>query len=382
MAVQEEHGHRIQLEHQAIVVPLNDWNQVSRSATILDDTIFAPLPSISPEQQYSQFRAFLAESSNRPIWSGYARGFAFEREFQKTLLDLVARRLGSNELQDEPILLCGNAGTGKSTALGWLAYQVRQTQRYPVLFIGHRSRLPVRSDLEKFCKWAEDAGASATLIVWDGMVDQEQYYETAKELSGRGRKIVLVGSCYGEAQPKPNFIQAPAKLNHRSAYSSSAKTLPLDEETRFMRFIDELAPGLSKQLKCLKETEKDRFWVLLYRLLPEARSQLRNSLNNEVRFVEQAVVHSSVALPPRSTLALALLRRNLIREDQLVEISQTVGGEEVTTVQKLIRLVMVPGRFGLNIPIELVARAISQNPDQSSLTNLVDLMKQMKADII
>jgi len=244
----EEYGRRITLEEKSLTVPLNLWNQVSRSATILDDMILLEPPHIGENKLYSEFRAFLAESSNRPIWSGYARGFAFKRNFESELQKIVTKRLKSNELQDEPVILWGQSGTGKSIALGHLAYSIRKEKKYPVLFIEHRSKLPLSSDLDTFCKWAEDLGASAVLIIWDGMVEQEQYYELTKRLSSRGRKVVVVGSCYAETVKKINFVEAPASLRNVSPRREG-----IDEISGFIAFVEKFASSSSVDLRKLSE---------------------------------------------------------------------------------------------------------------------------------
>lgn len=215
----EEYGRQINLDKKCLTVPLNLWNQVSRSAIILDEAVLIQPGHVSQDKLYSEFRNFLAQSSFRPVWSGYGREFAFKRDFEDDLQERVNKKLASNELQDEPVILYGQTGTGKSVALAKLAYTIRKERKYPVLYIERRSKQPLSSDLEAFCKWVEESGASATLIVWDGMVEQEQYYELSKSLAGRGRKVVLVGSCYGNAKlskqysRNKNFIEAPATLN-------------------------------------------------------------------------------------------------------------------------------------------------------------------------
>ena len=368
----DEYGRRITLEDKSLTVPLNLWNQVSRSSTILDDTILIEPPHIGENRLYSEFRAFLAESSNKPIWSGYARGFAFKRNFESHLQEIVTKKLKSNELQDEPIILFGQSGTGKSIALGHLAYSIRKEGKYPVLFIEHRSKLPLPSDLDAFCKWAEDSGAPAILIVWDGMFEQEQYYELTKRLASRGRKAVIVGSCYGEANKKNNFVQAPSVL--------SSNQEGTDEISKFIAFIEKFVPSSSADLRKLNEKGSDRFLVALYRLLPPTRNQIRTGLAKEVRYAEQDSSKLSVdKVASSTTFATALLKAGLITQDQLLSSEDLViDGEEVTLLQKLIRLVMVPGRFGMNLPLEILMRAINAG----KITDFVDLINKLKTDII
>ena len=61
-------------------------------------------------------------------------------------------------MQNDPIILHGQTGTGKTVALGSIAYRVRDEGKYPVLFIERKSQRLSNNDLEAFCKWAEDLG--------------------------------------------------------------------------------------------------------------------------------------------------------------------------------------------------------------------------------
>ncbi|MBE9156393.1 hypothetical protein IQ265_06060 [Nodosilinea sp. LEGE 06152] len=373
---QEEYGRQIRLESKSLTVPLELWNQVSRTAIILDDTVVAEPSNISENRLYTEFRRFLAESSIKPIWTGYYRGFAFQRDFHKNLYDFTIKKLASNELQEEPILLYGSPGTGKSIALGWLAYQVRQNQHYPVLFIAHKSRAPLYSDLEAFCSWVEDSGASSTLIVWDGIVDQPQYYELAKWLAGRGRKAILVGSIYqqqSENQITNSSVEAPAVL------SKAAPEGSISEKDRFIKYLERFAPQSEQILRSSHFLDSDRFLVALYRLLPPTRGQIQESLTREVRFVEQDLTANYSQSSPKTSFAVALLQAGFIQKEQLIDLeTEDIAGETVTQLQKLVRLVMVPGRFGLNIPLEILARVLSGN----NITDLIGLIKQLKTDII
>ncbi|MFF1595349.1 hypothetical protein ACFVY0_46100 [Streptomyces sp. NPDC058286] len=50
--------------------------------------------------------------------------------------------------------------------------------------------------IDSFCEWAAKVSIPTTLLVWDGMLDPDEYFRLAKYLDSRGRRAVLVGSCY------------------------------------------------------------------------------------------------------------------------------------------------------------------------------------------
>jgi hypothetical protein len=140
--IKQDFSHRIQLDDTSLEVPLVLWNLVSKSATILDETTMLVPPTISSEKVYQEFRNFLAESSIRPIWSGYARGFAFERDFETRLSSLVHEKLKSKTLQSDPIILHGQTGTGKTVALGHLSYLIKKERKTSSHFYREKKQTP------------------------------------------------------------------------------------------------------------------------------------------------------------------------------------------------------------------------------------------------
>lgn len=370
---EEKHGRRIRIEGSFLTVPSSLWNQVFSSAMILDDTVFLT-QKISKERRYSEFGSFLAESSIKPVWSGYERGFAFHREFEDLLRTEVDKKLKSNELKGEPIILHGQTGTGKTIALGSLAYSIRKEKKHPVLFIERKPQKPLSSDIDAFCQWAEDHGAPTTLVVWDGMVEHEQYYTLLRDLEGRGRKVVLVGSCY---RIEPEEIAR----NKRRSFVEAPPCLTSTEIPKFIQFLNSFDSSLGQSPRRWIEEGGNRFLVVLYRLLFPSRSRIRSGLDHEVGFYEKEIVSKSkkVAPEPKTTLGLALLKAGKITQEHLFSSeTEELGGEEVNQLQKLVGLVMVPGRFGINIPLELLIRAIGKE----GVTNFVSLLKKINTDII
>lgn len=369
-AATDEHGRDIQLENSTLSVPPDIWNQVSRSATVLDDTILVTPPTVSKDVLYREFRTFLSDSGIRPLWSAYPRGFAFRRDFEESLRGEVAARLKTPDLQDEPVIVHGPTGTGKTVALGSLAYSVRKDRVHPVLFIERRSQRPSASDIDAFCQWAEDHGAPTTLIVWDGMVEVEQYFGLLQYLVGRGRKVVLVGSSYrivAEGRERGCFIQAADGLSPREIAELNALLQGFDP------VLGELVDGhrAVNDATCL---------VALYRLLPATRGQLRAGVTREIGLAEQEITQKARELvpvfQPGYALAHALLTAGLISGENLVTgEKRQVGDEIVSQPQELVGLVMVPGRFGLRVPIELLLRSLGR--EAFSAVNAVFILSDL-----
>ncbi len=346
-------GRTLTVEDSVLTIPQDLWNQVSRSAMVLDDTVLLPPPPLSEDARYHEFRSFLAFADGRPQWSVFARGFVFSRLFIEALTQVVQQRLSAKSLQDEPVILHGQTGTGKTVAMGALAYSIRRALKYPVLFIEKSTKRPSPSDVDRFCQWAEDSGAAASLVVWDGMIPEEEYGEFLRYLTGRGRKVTLVGSCYRipDQHARPSrFVLASAELS------------PTEAE-KFAEFLRSFHPALDQ---VIPQGLDDTFLVALYRLLPPTRSQIRAGVSQEVDHAERAIVDKAAQLPPDfvppTALGLALYKAGLITMEQLSATgTKVIGDEVVSDIEEMTGLVMVPGRFGLRVPLELLLRAMGRN---------------------
>lgn len=378
-----KHNRRIQIDKEksiVLTVPSDLWNRVSRSAIILDDSLLLADPPTSPARLYQEFREFLSESSARPIWKAYSKKLAFARHFEHQLYQEVEKQLklvSTRDLQREPIILHGQTGTGKTIALGRLAYRIRRERHYPALFIERKTQRPQTSDIDAFCKWAEDGGAEACLVVWDGMEEIEQYYTLLQYLVGRGRKVVVVGSSYmlaessrGDGRRKrKSHVAAPAQLE-------AAELKDLD---RFLRTFNlALKQQGDTQPSTRARTLDETFLVALYHFLPPTRPHIITGLLSEVGRSEQKMRQFFQDGPPEpvfeTALAAALYKAGLLSTsaDNLSR-QEEFAGENIDAFGRLIGLVMVPGNFGLTVPIELLIRTL----DRYDVMSFVTLLKRL-----
>ena len=343
-----EDAKRVTLRNIAISIPRELWNRVTNSAVLLDDQALTPPAELSDDALYWEFRRFLFESGTRPLWSGFARGFAFKREFEDRLQDTVLKRIGRPAPADQPIVIHGQTGTGKTVALGSLAYTTAKSGQYPVLFIERRTQRPVYSDIDECCRWMEDRGAQATLVVWDGMVQQSEYHELQGYLASRGRKAVVVGSTYGLGETRPNLIAVPDQLSHK-------------ESKEFAEFLSKKGIVVSESHREALQRRDPSYLVALYRYLAPARRQITSGVVQELELLEQELVASvnqteSMDFQPNA-LAEALFQAGVIDRSHLLQAGLAHGVEvSLPEIADMVDIVTVPGRFGINIPIELLAR--------------------------
>ena len=359
-------AHQIRFNSIRHSIPPALWNQISSTAHILVESTFLPLPKLSKDKLYNDFRQFLFS----PTWTGYAYGFAVQRNFEDKLRVEIYRRLESSKLRKKVVLLHGQTGTGKTIALRRLAYEIQKEGKYPVLFIERTAIKLKKEAIDRFCEWAEQNGALVTLIIWDGMQPPQEYKEYLQYLESRGRKVLLVGSYYKMENQIDAFVcEAPAELEE-------------DEIQKFSDFINNFDPDLDKYIHQYILTRSGSFLVFLYRLLPHSRINIKKGINKEVLFAEGVIrdrtIDKKIEANVNTLLGDLLKQAGLnVSTPMLGEEPKDVGREMVTEFQQLIGLVMVPGQFNIDCPFELLMRSMNKYVSEEFLNILqsVDFFK-------
>ena len=153
------------------------------------------LPPLGKDAVYDAFRRFHgAMGGPRLLVEGIRRDFAFERDFEKQLINKINTALTDHSKLDSPIIVEGQSGTGKSIALARIVTKIREAKSAAVLYaIG---RIPQSHDVDDFCQAVERSTDKITLIVCDANGDVDNYDELLSGLRSRGRRTVVVGSQY------------------------------------------------------------------------------------------------------------------------------------------------------------------------------------------
>ena len=365
--------HTISVADYYLEIPQEIWRSISKTCTLVDDQLLVTPPEVSEDKKYTEFREFLRGGNFQKLCNGLMRGFAFERNYEKDLYKIISYSISQRIQQTTPIILHGASGTGKTMALYNLAKKFREKEEAIVIIIERDTYNFSQETLDKFLNWLEDINDSPVLIIWDGMQEVWYYTELLQFLAGRGRKnITLVGTCYSShittlENISINKVEAPHELN-------------VEEFKEFqihLNKIDKLFESLS-QVFSRKNSES--FLSAIYRLLPTSRYRLRQLLLREVESAEDIINKLSKKIniqPSLSDLAVALQVAGFSCEqgflsDEILKIA----GEEKNTVQLIVDLVMVPGQFGICVPIELLFRTIGRNFSE----NFVNIL--YKSDIM
>lgn len=352
----EETDYYINIGERTFSLPATIWNKISQFAEILDTSMFAEPERLSKDERDIEFQHFLSHSSKKPIWSAYCRNFAFVRDYENKLEKMIHSRMQNKEIEDCPIILHGQTGTGKTIALQQLAYKMGR-HKYPVLYLDgfYQEIDKVRESIDEFCEWAENNGSNKVLIIWDGMLRPENYQHFFNYLSNRGRKIALVGSYYNlESGNRPtdppvtlhNCIKAPVRL-----ISGEIERL-LDH---FSTFYPELTNLLRKNPILLTN---DNFFVFLYYLIPASRSMLYSGIETEAENTVKELRNKSST--KKLSFGTSLMEQILIEAGISIPIEPKIDYEKQCPeiFEKLIQYVMVPGRLGEDVPLNLIQRTI------------------------
>lgn len=152
------------------------------------------------------FYTFLKQSPYDPQWYGYheKNKFYLERDMDETLYHHCLTNLEKpGDLDQRPIVVVGNSGSGKSIAVSRLAYRIFQEHKYPVIFQNRQSNYDEDSRstcLDEFLKFLEENGAPSVLLIIDqsavGDAECDKMISLFLKLRNRGRNLAMVFTAY------------------------------------------------------------------------------------------------------------------------------------------------------------------------------------------
>ena len=353
--------------------------RVSTGAAVVDDAWLAPLPQLGTDVAYAQFRRFHGQVEDaRRLIDGLRRNFAITRSFENELQDRASNALAKPAAEHAPVIVHGQSGAGKSLALARLAYTIRNEARYPVLLASRVTRLPAVEELDDFCLKAEDAGAELTVVICDANAPENRYADLLRGFRSRGRRVVVIGSGYRiiddadvASRGTGHFIEAPAELSNRESEELAALLLRWTGEEIALERSSYLLPAI-------------------YRLLPEVRPRLAAGLAREARVAEdglrqrggagRGVPETADTVLGRALVSAGVVDPKTILDQELDTLLDSVPNDAASRV---VDIVMVPGKLGCPVPINLLMRTVggSESPvDIVALFSGIDLFRWTSND--
>ncbi|MEV8168862.1 hypothetical protein AB0O70_13125 [Microbacterium paraoxydans] len=363
-------------------IDIHTWNQIRRSARPVDLELLVPPIFSSQAARYQEFRSFLGATDAVPRWKAVGSGMNLRRDFEAHLMDAVQRELAGQALPS-PILLSGQTASGKSVALTALAMQLARTGEVAVLHQSRRTVRPSVEDLDMYAGWAAGHGAKATVLIWDGMVSASEYEGVTRQLHARGRRVLVVGSKYKTPGDPPEAFDA-----------STVIEAPADLSTAELSRLIQTLAGVGYDITQPVRSLPTNFLGFLYRVLPETERQLRAGLSGEMRSAERlmAQLANAKGADERSPASLTAMQVAL-RDAGLVlkELLPDDGSEtpldeqsfaERAPIQRVTTLVLVAGRHGIPVPIDLALRLLGREGYRSVREALAstDIVREIDDD--
>lgn len=337
-----------------VPVDVAAWNRIIGTARPVDLELLEPFGHASDALTYQRFRTFLGSPEGAPPWRAIATGMKLPRTYEERLHQVVEAALDEPD-EMAPVILQGQTATGKSLALVWLAQVLAKSGRAAVLHQSRRRDRPVASEVEAYSVWAERVAGLKTILIWDGMLDADEYYALHRQLRARGQRVLIVGSTYlGTSPDADRVVTAPISLDKKeaAAYALWLRSFGVDLPS----------PGAEADASIL---------AMLYRAIPETESGLRRGLALEMRAAEAGIESLSRERKHRepearmTAVAAALLVAGLNieglapSEHGQEELAGLTFAERSTTEQ-LSAMLLTAGRRGLTVPLELALRAVGR----------------------
>lgn len=322
--------------------------------------------TITRAMQVDFFYQFLKRSPNSPQWYGYAdrNGFAVKRDYEDKLYKLVIEGLETNS--DIPIILTGQSSSGKSIALGALAYRIFQEHKYPILFINNpdvsfSAGSPAALALDNILKEIRDLGGQA-LVVLDWSLSNLRN-NAVKKVSdmfyNRGQKALFVASAMNapDNDSRYKIVSAPIILSEREkkAFTNlvvDKGKLPRNRVEQWMKSLDK-DPGLLSLL-----------YTLLYDLHPQLESGIRQEISKELAETKESLLELEEPIPMKKEMSalaerLATLFPEWMPEAQNDGSVSNIKDRIIASLQPFSESVAVASLFKLRMPLTMALHILN-----------------------
>lgn len=320
--------------------------------------------TITPAMQVDFFYQFLKRSTNAPQWYGYARrnGFAVKRDYENELYRLVIEGLETNS--DIPIILSGQSSSGKSIALGALAYRIFQEHKHPVLFINNpdvtfAAGSPATFALDNILKEIRDLGGQALVILdWSLYSIRNNAIRSISDTCyNRGQKVLFVASAMNVPgnDSRYKIVKAPISLSEREKKAFrdlivQKGKLPQNRVEQWMRKLDR-DPGLLALL-----------YTLVYDLHPQLEMGIRQEISKALADTEESILGLEAPVPMKremTAMAAQLAKFFPVSQMNSDEIAPNIKQQIIESLQLFSESVAVASLFKLRMPLTMALHLLN-----------------------
>jgi hypothetical protein len=289
--IKEREGVKIIVKHQHKTISHRDFRLYSQAFDLLTEDRLVEIQPDNLEIRRDFFRGLLGD------WTGYVREWDFKRSQYNGMFDRSKKELQTDDIgSNKSLLICGPAGSGKTTALHRMALSVYRELGNPVIFLRpYYSEIDLKlltslceelSSLEKTKKGRGEAPRARVLIIMESASSHVADFKIIPIfMKSRGVPILLLGSSR-ENEWEIACQRIDERLIGENTFILSDKFESEDERIRFARHLNKLdivEGGLSDTeiARLIEMDYQDSFFAAVYSLIEPARPVLDDKIVNE-----------------------------------------------------------------------------------------------------
>lgn len=265
---------------------------------VLGDRVAGRPPVLSSER-YSAFNKFLSTPQVFPAVDDNIEWLAFPRIAYKELLATVMARINQisgiavRVASEGPIFLSGPPASGRSIGLLWLASQLRSKLIFAV-YLSSNGAPNSLTAVEKILRVAEGRGVPFCVVLVD-RADRQFIWELDKHLRSTGRRAIVIATAAPHWNPnsrprtRSSVVTSTNEDRMPGHEISLGYSLAPAEQQDFELYLRENGvknPGAVIQ----SSSDSDAFFALLFRIVPQARQNIKQVIIEEYLSLEQSLL--------------------------------------------------------------------------------------------
>ena len=340
LILNKRNNKRVFVKGHSYSVPMEIYSEISKQAILLDDSVM--LDEI--EEKEDDFEKFLANSDINPLWKGYKAGFYAARDRDKDLIFTI-KTAAKNAFKSKPIVVFGQAGSGKSSMIGLAAYTLKHEKNHPILFIPQCNTSVDYQMIDRVCKWfQESCKAECVVIFWDKSVYQKEidaYINLKNWLASKGRNIVIVGTSHGIWDENIQENCVPLNINPELS----------DQEIDNVLSVYNDYSGDSMSREQFVRIGQKHLLISLYRLLHKARLKINKSIVEEAESDRSVLKNVLERVSEYGNYPFYDLLKDLTIPFEVVENDIEDVKSDMTMIMDM---VCIAGKYNLPIPLNLI----------------------------
>lgn len=340
LALNKRSNKRVFVKGHSYSVPMEAYAEISKQAILLDDSVL--LDEIE-EKEYD-FEKFLANSDINPLWKGYKAGFYAARDRDKDLISKI-RIAVKNAFKAKPIVVFGQAGSGKSSMIGQAAYTLKCEKNHPILFIPQCNTCVDYQMIDSVCKWLQEScKAECVVIFWDKSVYQKEidaYINLKNWLASKGRNIVIVGTSHGVWDNNTQENCIPLNINPELS----------DREIDNVLSVYNDYSGDSMSREQFVRIGQKHLLISLYRLLHKARLKINKSVVEEAESDRAVLKNVLERISDYGNYPFYELLKDLTIPFEVVDDDIEDVKSDMTMIMDM---VCIAGKYNLSVPLNLI----------------------------